>query len=339
MTWHYPPFFALLLCPLARLPYVYSYLVWLFISGSLYLLGLILIFRSMRSIPRRHFLTCALLAFSFEPFILECWLGGQSSSFGFFGMALSFYLYQRRRHILSGFALGICLYKPPLLIIILPFLLITRRIKILLGFSLCGLVLALISVSVLGWDTCMNWLEFARIKASGVETLPTYKYIDVSAFCQLLFGRLHQTTRILLLVTYAAWFLFFVSLLRKFRIENRYWRELALASIISWTATINIYFPIYDSTIVVMGLLLTIDAFYGHFENTARTFNPAFKALLILIYITPGISQQFAVHIGFQPYTLVLISLGIYQLFMLREMVGTSERRLPGGWQPPSEQT
>lgn len=319
----YPPFFALLFRPLAQLPYIYSYLVWLFISGSLYLLGLILVFRSMRAIPGFHFLTCVLLAFSFEPFIVECWLGGQTSSVGFLGMALSFYLYQHQRHILSGFALGLCLYKPTLLIIILPFLLVNRQGKILLGFTLCGLVLTLISVFTFGWHTCMNWFEIAcgfAGASTGEEILKTYKYIDLITFCRSLFGDLNQTIRVLLIITYGIWFVFFVSLLKKFGVNNRSSRELVLASILSWTTTFNIYFPVYDSIIVVMALLLTIDACYGHFKDIAKTFNPQLKAFLILIYLTPGISQHFAKHTGFQPYTLILIFLGIYQFFMLRQM-------------------
>jgi len=89
---------------------------------------------------------------------------------------------------------------------------------------------------------------------------------------------------------------------------------------------------VYDSIIVVMGLLLTLDAFYGHFGDVGATFNPTMKALLVAIYITPGISQQLALHAGFQPYTLILIALGGYQLFMLREMARTSDRCIHSGF-------
>jgi Glycosyltransferase family 87 len=324
MACPYPPFFALVFQPLARLPFVYSYLAWLVISAGLYLTGLLLIFRTMRPIPGCDWLTCALLALSFEPFILECWLGGQSSAVGFFGMALAYYLYQRRRNILSGAALGVCLYKPPLLVVILPLLLVARRGKILLGFAVCGLVLAMISVLGVGWHGCAAWFEVARVRASGVEILPTHKYIDLFAFWQLLFGRPSQTTRVLLLGAYALWFAAFIFFLRKFKTDSPSCRTLVLASVISWTAVVNIYFPVYDSVIVVIGLLLTLDALYAHFGDVGRTFSPVMKAFLIAIYIIPGASQQLAEHTGFQPYTLILVLLGIYQLFLLRETSETS---------------
>ncbi|MHC4264408.1 MAG: glycosyltransferase family 87 protein [Planctomycetota bacterium] len=323
LPFSYPPFFALLFWPLAQLPYAFSYLIWLSITASLYLLGLILIFRSMRTIPRWNFLTILLLAFSFEPFIVEVWLGGQTSSFGFLGMALSFYFYKRHKYLLSGLGLGICLYKPTLLIIILPFLLINRQGRVLLGFTLCGFVLTLISIFVFGLDTCMSWFEAASffVRAStGQEILGTYKYLDVTACCRLLFGDLNQTIQILLVIIYVAWFVFFLSFSKKFVINKACSRELVLASIITWTIVLNIYFPMYDSIIVIIALLLTIDACYGHFNNAEKTFNPHLKAFLILIYLVPWITQLCAKYTGIQPYTLILISLGIYQLYMLREI-------------------
>jgi hypothetical protein len=327
----YPPFLALPLGPLARLPFVYSYLIWLLVSAGLYLAGLLLILRTMRPIPGWDLLTGALLAISFEPFVMECWLGGQSSAIGFFWLTLAYYLYRRGRNISSGFALGICLYKPPLLVVILPLLVIARQGKILFGFTLCGLALALVSIFALGWHACMAWFEIAWVRASGVEIRSAHKYIDFFAFWQLLFGSPSQTTRILLLGAYCAWFVAFIFFLRGFKANSQSWRTLVLAAVISWTATVNIYFPVYDSIIVVMGLLLTLDAFYSHFGDTTATFNPTMKRFLVAIYIIPGLSQAMALLAGFQPYTLILILLGLYQLFMLREISKTSGGRIGAG--------
>ena len=55
-------------------------------------------------------------------------------------------------------------------------------------------------------------------------------------------------------------------------------------------------------------------------RTRAEHSNPKMKAFLIVMYLIPGISQQLALYAGFQPYTLILILLGIYQLVMLWEM-------------------
>ena len=318
----YPPFFALIFWPLALLPYIYSYLIWLLITAGFYLLGLFLILRSTRYIPASQFLTCTLLALSFGSF-LQCWVIGQTSSFGFLAMALSFHFYKRQRNILSGFALGLCLYKPTLLIIILPFLLFSRQLRILWGFVLSALVLALLSVIVFGRSTCVDWFElvfwFAET-STGKESLSAHLYFDVIAFFQLLFGNPGQTAKILIFIIYGIVFIVYACLLRRLSVNNHPAHELVLASILSLTAAFNIYFPVYDSIIIVIGSILTVDAYYGFFNDAAKKFDPKIKTLLILVYSGPVISSVCAKYTGFQPYTLVLLCLGIYQLFLLRQI-------------------
>lgn len=325
MTFPYPPFFALVFWPLARLPYLHSYIAWLLISGSMYALGLFLLFRTIRPMPRSHLITCVLLAASFEPFLLECWLGGQTTSYGFFWMSLSIYLHQRHRCIGSGLALGMCLYKPPLLVIVLPFLLVARKGKILLGFLLCGLALTAISVYGLGWHACVDWFEALCGRLSTGDNMPAHKWIDVFAFCKLLIGGLDHTTRIALAALCGSWFVGFILLLKGLRLEDQRLRGLVIASIVTWTATINVYFSVYDSVVLVLAVFLTIDALCEHSANLTTEFRPALIVFLILIYAMPGISQGFAALAGFQPYTLILICFGCYQLLILREMAGSSK--------------
>jgi hypothetical protein len=323
LPYPYPPFLALPFWLLAKLPYVYSNLAWLLISLSLYMLGLTVILRSLQAIPRQYFLTCVLLALSFEPFIIECILGGQTSSLGFCAIALFFYLYQCRRFMFSGFALGLCLYKPTLLVVILPILLVSKQTRVLLGFALCGLMLTLISVLFFGLDTCVNWFEIAFGFAGAVgseEVFKTYKYIDIVSFCRLLFGDLSQTFQILLACIWGAWFIIYLFLLRRFKVNNCYSHRLIFASILTWTTVFNIYFPIYDSIIIVLAVLLTVDTYYGQLKSVAEKLDLKLKVVLCLIYLTPVITQDLANHLKFQLYTLVLFGMGIYQLLILRRL-------------------
>jgi len=86
-----PPFLTLLFQPLSLLPYTTSYLLWLLISVSLFLGGIVLIGKTTTAIPREIWIVTVLLALSFEPFVMENWLGGQISSIGFFCLALALY--------------------------------------------------------------------------------------------------------------------------------------------------------------------------------------------------------------------------------------------------------
>jgi len=130
----YAPFFALPFRALAMLGFTGSYLCWLPILVILYGSGLVLVLKTTK-IPGRDYVTVILLAFSFGPFIMNCFLFGHVSPFGFFAISLAYYFYHNKKDFLSGMALALCLYKPNFLIFILPLLIISQK-KNLLNFGM-----------------------------------------------------------------------------------------------------------------------------------------------------------------------------------------------------------
>ncbi|MGH9853500.1 MAG: glycosyltransferase family 87 protein, partial [Blastocatellia bacterium] len=146
------PFFALPFPVLARLEYPLAYLIWILISLGLYVSGFTLLWRTLDAMPEDTYLVALLLALSFMPFLAECLAGGQTSAFGFFFLALAISCERRGRPLMSGAALSLCLYKPTLLLLILPMLVITRRFSTIAGFVIGGLLLAATSLLVVGWQ-------------------------------------------------------------------------------------------------------------------------------------------------------------------------------------------
>src|SRR5207248_8813631 len=116
----HPPFVAFAFRPLAQLPYAWSFAVWLLLFGALYLAALVLTLKTLRSLPSADRSLILLLALSFEPFIMECWMRGQLSAFGFLCIALAYFWQERGRPTAAGVALGFCLYKPTLLVLLFP---------------------------------------------------------------------------------------------------------------------------------------------------------------------------------------------------------------------------
>src|SRR5262245_19581719 len=155
----HPPFVAYALRPLAMLPYRWAFAVWLAISATFYLAGLLRLWKSCPHLAARTCWTPLLLALAFEPFIMESWLGGQLSALGFFAFSLAFYLEQRRQPLICGMALGLALYKPTLLVVILPMLLIGRRFRNLLGFGLTALLLGGVSILAVGWEGSLHYAQ------------------------------------------------------------------------------------------------------------------------------------------------------------------------------------
>lgn len=312
LTYANAPFFVAPFFLLSRLPYAWAYLIWLLVSLSLYIAGFSILWRALPSLPQGIRLTVLLVALSFWPFLVECLAGGQTSAVGFFCLALAI-SYESRSRFWSGVALALCAYKPTLLILVVPMLLITGRWLTIAGLAAGNLVLGLISLALVGIPGCINFLNrllFYSTAATSTEAgLRSWKYVDINAFMRLLVpnqtGVRWGVTAVLVLLVIP----FIVSKWWRLQKESR----LLWALTITWTPVLNIYMGIYDSTILVLaGLLLTAE-FYNS-RNGPESLPFAYRCFLLLLYLSPMFTQSVALLAGVQIYTLAVAAFGIYQL-------------------------
>ncbi|HEV3163407.1 MAG TPA: glycosyltransferase family 87 protein, partial [Isosphaeraceae bacterium] len=186
------PIIAFLLRPFAALPYAWSYAGWLLLSGGMALAALILTFRTAGSIPRSDRITAMLLALSFAPLLTECWLGGQTSAFGLFWVALALRCERLNRPFAVGAALAMCLYKPTLLLLLIPMLAVGGRFRTLVGFAAAGLGLAAFCLVAIRPAGCLAYVQmilgYAQNVAGSTTAFRTFKFIDIRSFFTLLLG-------------------------------------------------------------------------------------------------------------------------------------------------------
>lgn len=319
------PFFILPFTLLSRLPYSWAYLFWVVLSLALYAAGFTLIWRTLDGIPGDAWFVSLLLALSFMPFLVECLAGGQTSAIGFFCLSAAISSERRRRQIISGLALSLCAYKPTLLLLIMPMLVLTRRYATLLGFVTgCGL-LAIISLLAVGWQGCAGFINtllyFMNASTNAASGLRTWKYVDVNSFFRLLLG--HNSY--LRWTMTAAAFLFGLPFLLRIwwqgDREKRDEQNLVWALTITGTLVLNLYVGIYDSTLVVLSVLLTADVFYRRADNSQSSLPASYKFILLLLYLVPWITQPVARLTGFQLFTLVLALFGGYQIIQFQRVV------------------
>jgi hypothetical protein len=336
----HPPFVAVVFRPLARLPYPTAYALWLVISAGLYGAGLAVTWRVMPSVPRGDRAVAFLLALTFEPFLMECWLGGQLSAFAFLCVALAFYAEEAGRPILSGLALGLCLYKPTLVILLLPMLAVARRWRTLLGVGLTALALALASVLTVGGEICLNYIGALR-GFTGTTTgtgmiRKDWKFIDLNFFFRNLFGEPTTSGKVLVLLIAAVPVIFLViswwrlggMLSRPSRAlvfgppasagreSMALYRRLVWASTVTWTMILNVYMGPYDMILVVLVVLWTAEVFYRPGNGLEASF-PTFKLLVFLVIVLSWITQRpLAEWTGFQIITPVLLALAAFQLHL-----------------------
>jgi hypothetical protein len=333
----HPPFVALLFRPLAYLPYHWSVFAWTVISAGVYVTGLAVVRGLVWHIPCRAQGTALLLALSFQPFLIDCWLGGQLSAFGFLFVALALRADARGRPVAAGFAYGLCLYKPPLLVLIVPMLVVGRRWQTLSGLAACGALLGGVSVAAVGSEVCEGFvrtlLGFAAANNEGRGVFRDWKYVDLNSFLKLLVGGYGPTAvRFGLLVVAAG---FAPLLLRVWWQAGRatdQTRRLVAAGTVGLTPCLNLYVANYDSILVVLSVLLTLDVLYGLRSGPTDQLPSGYKWLLVLLWVVPWVSQVLARETGFQAFTLVLAAVGLYPLTLARQVWrGTGTEPVPGG--------
>lgn len=345
----HPPFVAGLLRPMAWLPYSAAFAIWLMISATIFLASIELLRKVLNCPEMNQRLLILLMAFSFEPFAMECWLGGQLSAIASLMFALSFAAMQRSRPILAGVALGICFYKPTLLLLILPMLLLGKRWKILLGMTIAGLILAMLSLVFVGWDVSLDYLHelqsFRKNTSNGDLEIRTWKYVDVNNGLRMMLGAGSRwQLPLFVLVSFVPCLLLARLWWQSGRFDEESQR-LLWAATITWTPVLNLYFGIYDSILVIQSVLITaavilrstkdltplmdstvdeldhevvkqVPRDYGAVAPSKRPV-AAFRYIVVLIYVAPWFSQHLAAMSGIPVYTLLLMALGVYQLCRL----------------------
>lgn len=297
----YTPFFALFFSPLALLPFFWALVCWMVISLILFTAGFWLAW-SATDLPIEYRHSGFLIAVSFLPFFAWCVLAGQSSAFGFFSLALAIYL-DRKNPFLSGWELALLLYKPPLLILLVPMLVVTKRWRTLAGFGATAAVLVLISIVVIGLSGIHSYVEmlrsFSHTKSAGVTRVD----IDLFSFFLLLFGPVA-----------AKWFVAVIAVIVIPSLVVVWTKEpmYAWALAITWTLILNFYVLIYDSTLIILPVLLVASTLWR--PGLPR----AFRWLLLLLFLVAWPEAIVAQKFGFQLLTVVVVAFGIYQIVVSR---------------------
>jgi hypothetical protein len=300
----HPPFVAGAMQALTRLPYTIAVWVWMAITLALYSTGVLLVVRHFPTLWPHRWLVL-LLACSFQPFLFECWIGGQLSAVGFFSVALCFHFNKKQMPLLAGIALGLCFYKPTLLLLLLPMLLIGRQWLMLAGMTLTGLLYLALSLLMVGWDCTFSYvdvlLNFKQQAATGQEfVIRHWKYTDLNHFFKTLIPNIPQasTTHIGI-----------VSVLIGMSLIPQWWRSRGFITDRLWAATLllipimNVYFGIYDVILIVQAAII-LNALEMEGGTPVRM---DWKWCLLALFLVPWFTQYLARYYGLQLLTLVLM--------------------------------
>ena len=314
----HPPFVAGLLRPLAGLPYEIAFGIWLAMTAVLYLMAWVLLLKSIPWRDPSQNPLILLLACSFEPFLFECWLGGQLSVLAFCSFAVCFAALQREQPLYAGMALGLCIYKPTILILVLPLLVIGRRWRILLGMCITGAAFALLSVLLVGWNVSLGYVDvllaFSRRTSGGELEIRVWKYVDLNNCLRLIFPHMKPVQQVLLVVIgmipFAA---LSVAWWNYERLEAEV-RRLLWATTVMWIPLLNLYFGIYDSILILQSLVITAALIVRRSPVENPLVQSGFAEFMLAIAIVPWFSQNLAATTAIPLYSLLMAVIGSYQL-------------------------
>jgi len=155
LPYNHPPFQILWFMPLAGLPYLSAFSIWVLWSVLCFALGILLLTRSAEGLQNANVHWLYLLSFLYLP-LLGTLLQGQDSAMLFLFWVLAYRSLKRSREGWAGFWLSLLLQKFQILLPVVLVLSAKKRWKAMGGF--------------LGGRLVMLLISFALVGASGLES-------------------------------------------------------------------------------------------------------------------------------------------------------------------------
>ena len=320
----YPPFVALFFAPFAFASFETAYLVWLGISLALYLTGVGVAATTVFPGEGLKISLIFCFALAFYPFLFGTLLNGQLASAAVFAVGVAIHQENRGQLFRSGLALSLLSYKPTLLLLLIPMLLVTRRFRSLLGFVSGAGASFLVATAFAGLDI---WPIYARMLhdfghtagLGGASRLQLWKYLDLnSSFAAVRDGRTVPGTMLLVSLMLASAAALAV-LLWKSAALGRPTQWLGWAATLTCTLLLNVYVPIYDSVLVTIAFILTLGALRDLGSSTGFGWT---VVLAMIIFLVSWKTESFAKAHGVQPLTIALAVLACVQLLFLYRTIG-----------------
>jgi hypothetical protein len=234
-----PHVYAAFLAPFALLPVRPSFVVWIVWQAAM-LLGV------WYWAYRRFGSDAVALAALFPPAIMGFAFGQDPVLF--LGLiVLSFFLYERKWPMLSGFVLGLVFIKPHLMLLMPVALGLQKRWRMLCGLVIAGIAEAGASIALGGWASVARYLQFLERQQQHLSPTP-WRMMNVYAIA-LNFGIDNRVVSGALVVVVLA-------AVAAICWRGEWWQGLSAALIGTFLIAPHAY--LYDSTLLMLPALLVM---------------------------------------------------------------------------------
>jgi len=333
LIYEHPPFEALLLSPLAGLPYRTAYLLWGLLNALVWLV-LPYVVRPYAPVPRDA-LGYFALWFLFAPLGVALYQG-QPSLLLLLLYAITFVSLKRGSDVTAGLCLGLGLFKFQF---VLPFVLIflfRRKWRFLTGFLITAVVLAVLSLLAVGWQGVLSYVRLLLKVGSETGNVSYGSATDMGTLQGLVYAILgHRVSHWLVsfivaaisvsLVLFTAW---------RWRQEDRQGPDdsfdLMFSGALAVSLVTGLHMFTHDFSPLMLALLLVVAHFPGRDHPALRL---ALGTTLLLFWTPPLYFALVAWH------SLYLMSpvLIVFALSALKLAQSATEGRLVGGARVPAQ--
>lgn len=325
----YPPFVAPFFSLFARVSFRLAFFLWMACSLLLYVVGISVVARDL--FPGDRIKTSLILCFAmaFYPFFWGILVNGQLTAIAVCAFGFAIHLDKRSRPFSSGLALSVLAYKPTLLLLLIPMLFLTRRFRTLAGFATGAGVLILAGTWFGGIEIWPVYAQFLRLfsQLTGMNAqsaLLLYKFVDLSSFLQAIAGGRSTPEMTILTLLTAVIGLGLAVLLWKSAKGGKPAQSLAWAATMTWTLLLNVYVPMYDSVLVVVAVVLSLEAAKELDWGAALDW---IGSLSLMIFAVSWVTYDIARNYRIQLLSVAIAILGLAQLYVLNLVLRKGNQR------------
>jgi len=325
----HPPPAALPFVPLAALPYTASYLAWMAVSVGAAAAGLAVLRRGCANLSREDWFTAAGLGLAAQPLLAESIVGGQIAVMAFASACLALVCVRREHLFLAGLALSLLAYKPTLLLLFAPLVLLGGRWRVVAGLAVGGPAFLALSLLIAGPSGCLDWVRlmtgYGRLSAESAGSFRLFKFADLNSALRLTFGDSAwvAVAAAVLAAPPLAW------LAAAWVRRSRYDEGALWAATTTWTLVLNLHVAAYDLSLAVPGVLVTLDTLARR-NGGQLALAPLDRAVLAVAWCVPWVAQPVAMATSVNLLTPVLVVLAAWQLRAARNPAPESLPLTPG---------
>lgn len=257
LPFNHPPYELLPLLPLASLSFPVAHGLWTAIS---FLLLAIALARLFPFVEATHRVLFAFMVPAFFPTITALKMG-QDSAITVLLMAETFVSLKHKRYAIAGGLLALGLYKPQFVLPLLGILFMHRRWTSILGFLSVGLLLAAISLAMVGPDGLMGlatlWLPM--INRGHVVWPELMTNLRGLIYVVLQPAGLTEAPNVLTLVFSVITYVTALQLWPRSAEEKGELFDLRFAAAVVMTALVSFHSYSYDGTLLVIPLIIMLN--------------------------------------------------------------------------------